>query len=46
MNSRYHHIRSRWSDIVDLDKISKDFEDQFEVKVMTYPKDDIEMSLH
>lgn len=32
--------------MVDLDKISKDFGDQFEVKVMTYPKDDIEMSLH
>jgi hypothetical protein len=32
--------------MLDLDKISKDFEDQFEVKLMTYPKDDIEMSLH
>jgi hypothetical protein len=32
--------------MVDLDKIAKDFKDQFEVKVMTYPKDDIEMSLH
>jgi hypothetical protein len=32
--------------MADLDKIAKDFEDQFEVKVMTYPKDNIEISLH
>ena len=46
MVSTYHYIRYRWEDKVDLNRVTKEFKNKFEVKKIEFPRDNVEISLY
>jgi hypothetical protein len=46
MSEPYHHVRFRWWEKANIDKIAKELRDNYDVDTKHHPRDKTELSLH